>query len=359
MRLKLVLEQTNQSWTLNPTREYIIGSGSDCDIALPYVSVVASRHLKLGFNQLTNTWHAQDLGSSTGTFVDNQPISDYPIRSQTKLGIAGGVFLLATPEGLAVATPLPRRPEHNIPPTYGSARVQPAPAPTQRFGSLEVLSWREYVERQMDNAPDWFGRVTTRFALATGFRNTPWIRAYGQTGFNAFDGYVIPNFQEPADKVMLAIAKQLGQLQQYEGTDCWISELTDAHIVDSATQAFLGPELFPIHRGGKADYRKFCVVSYHRVRTYLLAENYGPDLFVSWITRFEPEPSPVLPRLIFIIGVFFWGLLIIWLIIYLLVPKIMLDTKILPKKSNAKLVIFLVMLVPILIGLFVLLENYY
>ncbi len=358
MRLKLVLEQTNQSWTLNPTREYIIGSGSDCDIALPYVSVVASRHLKLSFNQLTNIWHAQDLGSANGTFVDNQLVSDYPIRSNTKIAIAGGIFLLAAPEGLTPAMPPPTQPQDGSykPQSYGSAAVRRS-APTHKFGSLEVLSWREYVERQMDKAPDWFGRITTRFALATGFRNTPWIRAYGQTGFNAFDGYVIPDFKEPADKVALAIAEKLGQLKQYENTDCWISELTDAHIVDSETQKFSGIELFPIHRGGKADYRKFCVVSYHRVRTYVLVENYGSDLFVSWVTRFEPNPTSILVRLIFVIGLVAWVLLIIWFLLYIAVPVIMLKNNILPKKSNAKFVIFLVFSVPIILSIFVTLRN--
>jgi FHA domain len=349
MRLKLVLEQTNQSWTLNPTREYIIGSGSDCDIALPYVSVVASRHLKLSFNQLTNIWHAQDLGSANGTFVDNQPISDYPIRSDTKIAIAGGIFLLAAPEGLTPATPPPVQPQYGNYKTQSYYSVQRS-APTNKFGSLEVLTWGEYVERQMDKAPDWFGRITTRFALATGFRNTPWIRASGQTGFNAFDGYVIPDFKEPADKVALAIAEKLGKLKQYENTDCWISELTDAHIVDSETQKFSGIELFPIHRGGKADYRKFCVVSYHRVRTYLLVENYGSDLFVSWVTRFEPNPTSIWARLTFVISLISLSPLIIWSLLYIAVPVLMLKNNILPKKANAKFTIFLVFLIPIIVG---------
>ncbi|MCC3491497.1 MAG: FHA domain-containing protein [Microcoleus sp. PH2017_25_DOB_D_A] len=98
MQLKLKLEQTGQSWTLKPNgREYVIGSGSDCDIPLPNVNVVDTHHLKLSFNQSTNTWHVCDLGSKNGTFVDSQPITDYSIKAETRIVIAGGVLLVATP----------------------------------------------------------------------------------------------------------------------------------------------------------------------------------------------------------------------------------------------------------------------
>ncbi|TBR61728.1 hypothetical protein B4U84_13410 [Westiellopsis prolifica IICB1] len=64
MKLSLLLEQTGQSWTITPNREYVVGSGKDCDIYLPNNNVVSTHHLKLSFNQQSNTWHVLDLGSS-------------------------------------------------------------------------------------------------------------------------------------------------------------------------------------------------------------------------------------------------------------------------------------------------------
>ncbi|MEZ2318928.1 MAG: FHA domain-containing protein [Microcoleus sp.] len=346
MRLKIKLEQTGQTWTLQPQREYIIGSGSDCDISVPYVNIVDSRHLKLSFNQFTKTWHVCDLNTTNLTLVDNQRITDRPITAQTRIAIANQVLFVATPEGAA------------------------SPAQTPKSGAgirsfeQKVLTWKEYVDKQVKKQPAGsFSAFTTRFYLITGLRNTPWVRTYGQTGFNAFDGYIIPNFNGSAKTVAEGIEEKLTKMTQYEDTNCFVAELTDAHIADSATQGFLGVELFPIRRsmGGKGDYRRFCILSYHRVRTYLLVENYGSDLFVSWVTRFEPDPTPVVPGLWLAIACLLTLLLVsststnrhiisptvpltIWFIRYEIVPRCMEDSKILPKKANARLVIFLILI---------------
>lgn len=353
MRLKIKLEQTGQTWTLQPQREYIIGSGSDCDISVPYVNIVDSRHLKLSFNQFTNTWHVCDLNTKNGTLVNNQQITDRPITAQTRIAIADQVLFVATPEGAASPAQTPTY-QPNPPVKQSVAGIRPS--------EQKVLTWKEYVDKQVRRQPEGsFSAFAARFYLITGLRNTPWVRTYGQTGFNAFDGYIIPNFKGSAKTVADGIEEKLTKMTQYEDTNCYVAELTDAHIADSATQGFLGVELFPIRRsmGGKGDYRRFCILSYHRVRTYLLVENYGSDLFVSWVTRFEPDPTPVVPGLWLAISCLLILLLLsstkgdimvstvpltIWLIRYRIVPWCMMEQNILPKKANARLVILLMLI---------------
>lgn len=376
MKLKLQREQTGESWTLKPNREYIIGRSQDCDIVLADRGEVSDRHIRLSFNPAANAWQVDDLGSSNGTYVSDRRISNCALVAPTRIALAGSIFLIATPDGLASVTPPPSlyappsQPysspsPHRFPTTGGSDRGTPQTIAS----SLRVLSWREYVEKQIAaRHTEGFGRFAAWFHLVTGFRNTPWIRAYGvgeANNFNAFDGYIIPNFKGSAEDVTAKIEEQLSQLKQYEDTDCFVTKLTDAHIADSATQNFLGVELFPIQRDGRhsrADYRRFCVVSYHHVKTYLLVENYGSDLFVSWITRFEPDPTQAVMILWLIVAVILTLLafatqnafailtpLLIWSEVYLITPTIVQGMGILPKKANARLITALLVIPSIFI----------
>ncbi|MFB2917917.1 FHA domain-containing protein [Aerosakkonema funiforme] len=369
MQLKLFLEQTNQSWTLKPNREYVIGSGSDCDIPLSFVNVVSDRHLKLSFNQLTNTWHAYDLGSSKGTFVDNQPITDYPIKTQTKIVLAGGIFLVATPEGaIPMSPPAMYAPASqtysSVPPTQVTYDRAYRQSTSVGNSLLRVLTWGEYVEVQASQLQSWWDRVAIRYYLMTGLRNTPWIK---------FDGYVIPDFKEPAEKIAVGIEANLNQLKRYEDTDCHVVLLTDAHLTDSRRDFFSGIELFSLKRGGRRDFRRFCVVSHHRIRTYVIVDNYGTDLFIGRLTRFESQPDGFVPAailgLIFLIvailtfftnflstlayGVYaptasiaLWSLIILtglWVANFIAVPWLMREFRILPRPGNT-LIIWLIIL---------------
>lgn len=371
MQLKLFLEQTGQTWTLKPSRAYIIGSGEGCDISLAQTIGVATQHFKLSFNPVANQWSVEDLGSS-GTVINGQPISQAAITAQTRISIADNLVLVATPEFVAVAAGMPSSPPLYTPPSNGStynystqelpahARVSNMHPDTAGRSGLAVLTWKAFVDRQLSKLPSGQKRLAIRFGLLTGFRETPWVRRNSMgNGLSSFDGYIIPDFQGSVETVVATIQDKVGQLKRYKDTDCFLAELTDAHIDDSTNQNLWDLELFAIQRSSNhphADYRNFCVTSYHRVRNYLLIEQYGTDLFVGWITRFEPLPK---------VGLAFWlalavlptlvGLqtnnfalvvapLLLWAEVYLATPAIMGELGILPKKANALLVIGLMIL---------------
>jgi pSer/pThr/pTyr-binding forkhead associated (FHA) protein len=362
------LEQTSQTWTLKPSRDYVVGSGQDCDIVLGATSQVAEKHVKFSFDAGSSTWMLEDL-SSGKTFVNSQQIRRVLLNAQAQVDLGGGVVLLATPEGVTspsqVSTSASSYPAAQpMSASYGGAAhsIQPPYSQSGRIennDSLRVLTWDQYVKQQSDKVQG-FARLSTWYHLITGFRKTPWVRksnVFGNNDFNSFDGYIIPDFKGSPESVSKLIETQLGQIKQYEDTDCFIAQLTDAHLVDTSTKSFLGIELFAIrreklgHQLSKPDYRRFCVTSYHRVRNYLLVEKYGPGLFVSWVTRCEPEPTSLVMILWLIVASFFSLIaittnnffavitpLVLWLEIFMLTPKVMESFKVLPKAANARLV---------------------
>jgi hypothetical protein len=297
------------------------------------------------------------------------------LNTQAQVGLGGSIVLQATPEGVTSPSQVSTAPSgysaaqqpygqgyaaHSLPVNraYESSihtntyHVQSGSANHQ---SLRVLSWSGYVNEHLNQYENGFKRFVVWFYLVTGMRETPWIKAFGAIGFDAFDGYIIPDFKGSADTVVATIEQKIGQLTQYEDTDCFIAQLTDAHIVDSATQDFKGAEFFPFQRkknSSKRDYRRFCVTSYHWVKNYLLVESYGSDLFVNWITRFEPPSSEgwlgiwTLVALITTFLAFFsqnifliLAPFLLWASVFLLIPTFMQRMEILPKKANAMLLI--------------------
>jgi hypothetical protein len=390
MKLELSLENSNHSWPLTPDKSYIIGSDTSCNFTLPSSGNVRGQHLKFSFDQANNMLVAIAL-----------------IKGITRIVISDEVVIIAKPEfatappvaapvvpapviapTLVASAPMPAMPNVYVPnpnlynsgyagtPTNTPSSTPPVVSRSDVSSGisrasaeeLRVLTWAQYVQKQSlehgkkSLAMQWI----IDFALKTGFRNTPWMKG--------IDGYIIPDFKGSAESVSAAIEKEVGLLRQYEETDCYISSLTDAHIADSGTQSFLGIELFPIIRSrhhNKGDYRKFCVTAYHRIRTYLLVEKYGNDLFVSWITRFEPTPSPVGMEVLFVLaciasvlflllfnsagfkGLIFASLpVVLWWNFFRLTPQIMSSLNILPKKANAKLLVGI--LIPVILLSFLL-----
>lgn len=407
MKLDLSLENGSQSWPLTSDKIYTVGSDVGCNFTLPASENVRGQHLKFSFNQANNCWIVEDLSGRRGTIVNNMLVASALIKGITRIVISDEVVIIAKPEFVTVPpVAIPVTP----PPVMAPTLVTSVPVPTMskeawnppdpnlyHSGSvatptnsnsfsppsvsrrevssgvsrasaeeLLILTYPQYVQRQVkEHSKNSLGMSwAINFALKTGFRNTPWMKE--------IDGYIIPNFQGKAESVAAEIERELGFLRQYEETDCYISSMTDAHIADSATQSFLGIELFPVIRSrnhNKGDYRKFCVTSYHRIKTYLLVEKYGNDLFVSWVTRFEPIPSPMGMILLMILALISFLILIapttssgmtllsvfpflLWWETFFATPAIMSSMKILPKKANAKLVMGIVFFLSLLVLLF-------
>jgi hypothetical protein len=331
MRLKLAIPQRNESWTLKPGKNYTVGSSPECEIVLPPDSGLSARHMTLSYDEPHHVWRVQDVSDGGGMYINNELAQDYPIEHRLKIDLAHRVNCEVNLEGEVNSAPpqtipqppltIPNAPtqfpstynqhppempiyvqnqlnhqKYGSSPSYRPQQFQPKP----QLSSLPIFHWRDFVQSQVarkQNGPDKF---STWFSMTTGFRKTPWVKAFSdrddeRSNFNDFEGYVIPNFQGSVNDVITAVEKELGTVGRYHDTYCYVAKLTDAHIIDSAKQSFLGIELFPKHRSdalfSTGDYRRFCVVSYHHVRTYLLVEQYGSDLFVSWITRYEPPTS--------------------------------------------------------------------
>lgn len=99
MELKIALEQTGQSWTLRPGREYLAGSGQHCHIPLSHPEIISSQHLTFNFDASRQVWYARDFNNGKNTLVDGQPIEQYAIVRQTRLALPGSITIVATPLG--------------------------------------------------------------------------------------------------------------------------------------------------------------------------------------------------------------------------------------------------------------------
>jgi hypothetical protein len=346
LKLQLLANNDEKTWTLKSTRNYSIGNTPDCDIKLTGLSVDVN--LKFSYDQYSNLWYVSDVSKRGNLLINNQSLSDYQIQSRSTIVLEKNTTINIVPEN-SQSSPNNSYPQSGISPVSNNSK------------NLRKLSWLEYVDECVTV------QRANRFSLITGYRFAAWVKAANSVGFNSFDGYIIPDIQNipgcerSSEVVVSAIQSKLGEMiestenKKYSNTDCYIASLTDAHITDSLTQSFLWSffwvEFFPIKRGIKnktSDYRDFCVVSYNRVKTYLLIENYGADLFVSWITRYEPTPTALVQIICGVIAVLLSLIaaasnnvfltispVLLWGAIYFAIPRIMMTFGILPKKANA------------------------
>ena len=106
MNLKLVLQETGQSWTLEPTRDYFVGSDRTCDINLSQYPDVASRHLRLSCDRVSNIWYVEDLGTTVGTYIDGEAISRSLIEQVVSIKLANHILITAQPVSAATTVSL-------------------------------------------------------------------------------------------------------------------------------------------------------------------------------------------------------------------------------------------------------------
>jgi hypothetical protein len=372
MQLKLFIERLGKSYTLKPGRSVVVGSSSDCDITVP--SKVQEKLLRFSFDSTTQAWTVEAL-SNSGMLINDQPSNHEVLREITRIKTKGGA-LVVTPEGAQKLIPsdslvyngsahasMPQAIKEEAAQRFQSAQTglsnfveksandyanrQKAKV-RKPSSSLKEISWADFAKaRSRRPNRDW----KTWFHLITGIRIAIWIKTYSS---EAFDGFIIPDFNGSIDNVVNAIESNISHLGGYDDTECSSVRLTDGHISDSRYSSLSDIEFWPIRRGlsNEPDYRRFYVTSYHRVRNYLLCEKYGKDLFVSWFTRFEPEEPETHILLALLFPVLFSIILfsttenfliclsplIIWMEVFISTPSIMANFNIIPRQSNAYMI---------------------
>ena len=399
MKLKLLVEHTGQSYTLKPEIKYTFGSASDCTIGLPNIDGIAERHVAFSF--VDNAWQVEDLNSTNGTFVNGQAIATYRIDAPVRIALAGNFLISAAPlvPEIAPIAPPPiqqiqppvYQPPISPPPVYGNntppvytpqsvssaspyndsyspvsppPNQQSIPTPRNQFNKKapQVMTWWDFIDRQVEKGQSWLDQVAIRYFMTTGIRYTPYMKLTG----GDLDGYIIPDFKGQAEEIAAGVAANLDQLRQYPDTDCSVVWLTDAHLTDNSPSPVLA---FPIKRANRKDFRRFCVVSHHRIRTYVIIENYGSDLFVGRITRFEDQLNgfPLLlagcAALLFTVLAFMgagfvpfdirasitiWSAIIslgLWFATFLGIPRLMRQLNSLPVPSNVTAVILIMLFI--------------
>ena len=95
------LSNQGQSWTLEPTRDYFVGSDRTCDINLSQYPDVASRHLRLSCDRVSNVWYVEDLGTTVGTYIDGEAISRSLIEQSVSIRLADYIVIVAEPASLS------------------------------------------------------------------------------------------------------------------------------------------------------------------------------------------------------------------------------------------------------------------
>ena len=116
---------------LSSSQAYLIGRSEDCTICIPADSI-SGHHAQIAATE--QGWVIEDLGSSNGTSVNNQPISQALLASGSQIGLGDQVILLFIDEAASEvpADQLAQEPE---------AAQEPAPeqvAEKQQKRSLKV-----------------------------------------------------------------------------------------------------------------------------------------------------------------------------------------------------------------------------
>ena len=94
MQLRVLLESTGQSWTLQPNREYLMGTSPDCDIMVtPIDNSIA--YIKFKFDNIGSFWHVENLQKSDfTTLLNTQTLTRSIIQAQSQLKVVGQSIVL-------------------------------------------------------------------------------------------------------------------------------------------------------------------------------------------------------------------------------------------------------------------------
>ena len=101
---KLFIQQPDGDQLLTElvdSQAYLIGRNEDCTICIPAESI-SGRHAQLAFT--AEGWVLEDLGSSNGTFVNSQRVTQVRLANNSQIMLGEQVVLLFTDEAAAAAS---------------------------------------------------------------------------------------------------------------------------------------------------------------------------------------------------------------------------------------------------------------
>jgi hypothetical protein len=83
--MQLRVSILNKTYTLNSTREYVLGCGEDCDIPLGLADAEPTEYLKLFYNQGENTWYAYETNDTSCMTVNGQRMASFSIKKEARI----------------------------------------------------------------------------------------------------------------------------------------------------------------------------------------------------------------------------------------------------------------------------------
>jgi hypothetical protein len=103
--MQLRVSILNKTYTLNHSRDYIVGIGEDCDLSLGGIEDPPIDYLRLSYDQDQGVWRAFEINTRCQMTVNGQRKSQSLIKAESSIGVDGRFLLIATPEGGLQAQP--------------------------------------------------------------------------------------------------------------------------------------------------------------------------------------------------------------------------------------------------------------
>lgn len=94
---------SNKTYTLSPTRDYVVGIGEDCDLPVGGMDDHPIDYLRLSFDQEQAAWLAFEIDAKCQMSVNGQRKLHFFIRSETKISVDNQFLITAIPEEVSQA----------------------------------------------------------------------------------------------------------------------------------------------------------------------------------------------------------------------------------------------------------------
>ncbi|MFM7640008.1 MAG: hypothetical protein ACKO45_00390 [Cyanobium sp.] len=103
MQLRVTI--LNKTYTLNPTRDYIVGIGEDCDLPLGGIDDAPTDYVRLTFDHEQAAWLALEISINCQMTVNNQKKPYCLIKAETLININNQFMIKVCPEGGSPSLP--------------------------------------------------------------------------------------------------------------------------------------------------------------------------------------------------------------------------------------------------------------